>query len=127
MSKDATNSREFTRVEVSVRTEVKGGGKTISEAPTHSISMKGISIQTPERLPAGTECEVKLILVDGDVEIKAMGTVLKDLPDGMVLQFSKLLGLDSYEHLRNLVVYNSRDVEQVESEFSSHAGLKKKE
>jgi hypothetical protein len=127
MSKDGSNKREFTRVEVSVRSEIKAAGRTISAAPTHSISMKAISVQTPERLPAGTECEIRLILVDGDVEIRALGIVLKDLPDGMVLEFSKLLGLESYEHLRNLVFYNSRDVDAVETEFSTHSGIRRKD
>jgi hypothetical protein len=126
MIMEGNNTREFTRVEVSVRTELKAAGRTIAGAPTHSISMKAISVQTPERFPIGTECEVRLILVDGDVEIKALGTVYKDLPDGMVIQFSKLLGLESYEHLRNLVFYNTRDVERVESEFNSHAGIRRK-
>jgi len=127
MTNDGSNQREFTRVEVSVRTEVRAGGKTIAGAPSHSISMKGMSIQTPERLPVGTECEIRLILVDGDAEIRVQGSVVALLADGMAFLFTKVLGLESYEHLRNLVFYNTSDVEQVESEFNAHSGIRKKE
>ena len=127
MTNDGSNQREFTRVEVSVRTEVRAGGKTIAGAPSHSISMKGMSIQTPERLPVGTEGEIRLILVDGDAEIRVQGSVVALLADGMAFLFTKVLGLESYEHLRNLVFYNTSDVEQVESEFNAHAGIRKKE
>ena len=127
MTNEGSNQREFTRVEVRVRSEIRGGGATILDAPTHTISMKGLAVRTAERLPAGTECEIKLILVDGDVEIKAQGTVLKDLPDGLVLQFSRLLGLESYEHLRNLVFYNTADPERAEAEFNAHAGIRKRD
>ena len=127
MTNDGSNQREFTRVEVSVRTEVRAGGRLITGSPTHSISMKGMSIQTPERLPVGTECEIRLILVDGDAEIRVQGSVVAILADGLAFLFSKVLGLESYEHLRNLVYYNTSDVEQVESEFSTHSGIRKKE
>jgi len=127
MTNEGSNQREFTRVQVNVRTEIRAGGKTIAGAPTHSISMKGMSIQTAERLPVGTECEIRLILVDGDAEIRVQGTVVVNLADGIVFQFIKVLGLESYEHLRNLVYYNTTDVEQVESEFNAHAGIRKKE
>jgi len=127
MTNDGSNQREFTRVEVSVRTEVRAGGKTIAGAPSHSISMKGMSIQTPERLPVGTECEIRLILVDGDAEIRLQGSVVALLADGMAFLFTKVLGLESYEHLRNLFFYNTSDVEQVESEFNAHSGIRKKE
>lgn len=127
MTNEGSNQREFTRVQVNVRTEIRAGGKTIAGAPTHSISMKGMSIQTAERLPVGTECEIRLILVDGDAEIRVQGSVVALLADGMAFLFTKVLGLESYEHLRNLVFYNTSDVEQVESEFNAHSGIRKKE
>ena len=34
--------------------------------------------------------------------------------------------VDSFIHLRNLVLYNSVDTEQVEREFEQHLGLKRK-
>ncbi|MGA2083202.1 MAG: PilZ domain-containing protein [Holophaga sp.] len=127
MTDPATNQREFTRVLVSARTMIKAGETVLSGAPTHSLSMKGMSIVTDQRLPLGTECGFTIILVEGQVEIQAEGTVVAHLPDGMAFLFNKILGLESFEHLRNLVYYNAPDIDQVESELSSHSGIRKKD
>ena len=127
MANEHSNQREFTRVLVSARTEIRAGEVTLSGAPTHSLSMKGMSIQTSERLPLGTECEINIVLVEGEVEIQLLGTVVNHLTDGMAFLFTKILGLESFEHLRNLVFYNAEDVETVETEFTSHAGIRKRD
>jgi hypothetical protein len=64
--------------------------------------------------------------VDGEIEIEVEGVVVHSYAEGTAIQFSKILGVDSYEHLRNLVLYNAADTEQVEDEFRTHIGLKKK-
>jgi hypothetical protein len=127
MTTEHSNQREFTRVLVAARTLVKAGNVSLSAAQAHSLSMKGMSILSPERLPVGTECELTIVLVEGEVEIQVLGTVVVHLADGMAFLFTKILGLESFEHLRNLVFYNAPNVEQVEDEFTSHTGIRKKE
>jgi hypothetical protein len=127
MDGQTDNRREFTRVMVAARTVIRSGETVLSGAPTHSLSLKGMSVRTDLRLPLGSECEFTIILVEGEVEIRAEGAVVAHLPDGMAFMFSKILGLDSFEHLRNMVYYNAPDVEQVENEFTSHAGIRKRE
>ena len=127
MTSDNSNQREFTRVTISARTEIRAGESIISGAPTHSLSMKGMSIVTTERLPVGTECEIRIVLVEGEVEVQVLGSVVVHLSDGMAFLFTKVLGLESFEHLRNLVYYNTSNVEQVESEFISHSGIRKRD
>jgi hypothetical protein len=53
--------------------------------------------------------------------------VVAHLPDGMAFVFTSILGLESFEHLRNLVCYNAPDVEQVERELTAHVGIRKRE
>jgi hypothetical protein len=127
MTSEHSNQREFTRVLVAARTLIKAGNVSLSAAQAHSLSMKGMSILSPERLPVGTECELTIVLVEGEVEIQVLGTVVVHLADGMAFLFTKILGLESFEHLRNLVYYNAQNVEQVEDEFTSHTGIRKKE
>ena len=114
------NQREFTRVLVAARASVRAGAVVLSPAQTHSLSMKGMSILTKERLPVGTECEISIVLVEGEAEIQVLGSVVAELTDG-------ILGLESFEHLRNLVFYNAPDVEQVETEFTTHTGIRKRD
>jgi hypothetical protein len=127
MTSEHSNQREFTRVLVAARTLIKAGNVSLSAAQAHSLSMKGMSILSPERLPVGTECELTIVLVEGEVEIQVLGTVVVHLADGMAFLFTKILGLESFEHLRNLVFYNAPNVEQVEDEFTSHTGIRKKD
>jgi len=51
--------------------------------------------------------------------------VVRSAPDGIAIHFRELLGLDSYEHLRNLILHNAVDPDQAEQEFESHIGLRK--
>jgi len=127
MTTEISNQREFTRVQVTAHTVIRAGATMLSAAQTHSLSMKGMSIQCAERLPVGTECEISIILVEGEVEIQVLGTVVVHLADGMAFVFSKILGLESFEHLRNLVYYNAENVEQVETEFTTHTGIRKRD
>jgi hypothetical protein len=127
MTTEISNQREFTRVQVTAHTVIRAGATMLSAAQTHSLSMKGMSIQCTERLPVGTECEISIILVEGEVEIQVLGTVVVHLADGMAFVFSKILGLESFEHLRNLVYYNAENVEQVETELSTHTGIRKRD
>jgi hypothetical protein len=127
MTDERQNQREFTRVTINASTVIRSGETVIAGAPTHTLSMKGMSIQTDQRLPVGTPCEFTIVLVAGEVEIQAEGAVVSHLADGMAFLFTKIVGLESFEHLRNLVYYNAPDVEQVESEFSSHAGIRKRD
>ena len=121
------NQREFTRVLVAARASVRAGAVVLAPALTHSLSMKGMSILTKERLPVGTECEISIVLVEGEAEIQVLGSVVAELSDGLAFVFIKILGLESFEHLRNLVFYNAPDVEQVETEFTTHTGIRKRD
>jgi hypothetical protein len=127
MTEPRANQREFTRVPVCARTVIRAGDRVLAGAPSYSVSMKGMSVRTEERLPLGTECRLALVLVEGEAEIQADGTVVAHLPDGMAFVFNSILGLESFEHLRNLVYFNAPDVEQVESEFTAHVGIRKRE
>jgi hypothetical protein len=86
--------------------------------------MGGFYVQTHKQLSAGTECEVSLLLGDGEIEIQALGLVVRVDSNGLAIQFIKILGLESYTHLQNLVRYNATDLDAVENEIHSHAGIR---
>jgi len=124
---EASNQREFTRVPIRVRAEVKGGGLTIASSAAQTISLKGMLVNCNEQLPVHTECQITLFLGEGDIQIEAEGTVVRCYPEGIALQFTRILGLESFDHLRKLVLYNAPDPEQVESEFHTSTGIHRKE
>lgn len=124
---EASNQREFTRIPVQVRAHVQGGGCNIVNSATQNLSLKGVLVTCAEALPEGTECQITLLLGDGEIEIEAEGTVVHRYPEGIALQFTRILGLESFEHLRNLLLYNAPDPNQVESEFEASTGIHRKE
>lgn len=123
---EASNHREFTRVPVHVRAEVTGGGLSISGSATQNLSLKGMLLICSERLPEATECRVTLFLGDGQLQIQAEGTVSRATPEGLAIQFTRIIGLESLEHLRNLLLLNSRDTDKVELELNEAAGIHRK-
>ncbi|MDP2877171.1 MAG: PilZ domain-containing protein [Holophaga sp.] len=123
---ETSNQREFTRVPINVRAEVKGGGFVITSSTTRSLSLKGMFVACTEQVPVGTECEITLFLGDGDIQIQTEGPVVHCYPDGIALQFTRILGIESFEHLRNLVLYNAPDPDAVENEFNTSTGIHRK-
>jgi Tfp pilus assembly protein PilZ len=127
MTTEPSNQREFTRVPVNCTVSVLADGRPVPCSAVRILSMKGMLVATNEQLPVGKECEITITLVEHEIEIQLMGTVVNNNPNGIAFQFTKIMGPESYEHLRNLVLYNASDTDQVEREFESHSGLRKKD
>ena len=127
MTTEPSNHREFTRVPVNCHAEVRAAGRPIPCTAISTLSMNGMFVQTTEPLPVGTECEINISLVEHEIEIELLASVVRNYPDGIAFQFTKILGPESYGHLRNLVLYNASDTGQVEDEFEAHAGIKRKD
>ncbi len=124
----AEDSREFTRVSVNVEALIKTDAGTIEARRTRDLSMSGIFVLCNERLPENSKCEVSLIL-RGEAELLKVdiaARVQRVTEEGLGLEFFEL-GLESYRHLQNLILYNSEDAHQAEEEINAHLGLKKSE
>jgi PilZ domain len=120
------NRREFTRVRVNLLTELRSGETVDIAGSLANVSMSGLFLTCPTRLPIDTVCRLTLMLEGGldALTIQTEGKVIRNDSDGMALQFTKILGPESLQHLQNLVMYNSGDhIAQVENELSFHVGL----
>lgn len=127
MPSEANNQREFTRVPVNCHVDVRWHGRVIPCTAVRTLSMNGMFVLTEEQLEEGSEWEITISLVEHEIEIELLGKVVRNYPEGVAFQFTKILGAESYAHLRNLVLYNAADTDKVESEFDSHAGIKRKD
>lgn len=121
-----TEKREFTRVPIRFQVRWAAAGGPLREGTVKDLSMKGMLVLATERFEVGTPCEAVLSLVEGEVEIKVSGLVAAHHPDGFGMEFTTIDGLESYIHLRNLVLFNTGDVERVEEEFRTHSGIRRK-
>ncbi|MBI5426769.1 MAG: PilZ domain-containing protein [Nitrospinae bacterium] len=121
--------REFTRVPIKIEVQVDSGGKSIFSEQTRDVSMKGLFMLCQDHaLEAGAVCDMVLFLGGREegIRIEVKGMVERLTPQGMGIRFTEI-GLESYEHLHNLVLYNSQDSHKVEQEMKDHMGLKRRE
>ena len=52
--------------------------------------------------------------------------MVRATPEGFAVAIVELIGLDSLEHLRNLILYHVPNPDQVVHEFLEHNGLLRK-
>ncbi len=121
--------REFTRVPIKIWVEIRAGDILIKTHETHDLSMRGISLkQQGTPLAVDTDCEVSVFLegVDPPIHVDMKGRVGRSTEEELALEF-KEIDLESYEHLTNLVRYNSPgDADVVDKELGEHTGIKRK-
>jgi hypothetical protein len=117
------NHRKFTRVNPHIPVDVVADGKTVS-GEVRDISFEGLWLPTQVPLSERTPCRVTIHLAE-TIKISADGVVVRSESDGFAVQFMELLDLESYGHLRNLILYNTLDTATVEEEFDRHVRLLK--
>jgi len=121
-----TNHREFTRVKVAIHVELRMGGNVVIQGELENVSFNGLLLRCDTTLPEQTPCMVLLHLDGGQggPTIEAHGVVTRTESHKLAVQFTELIGAESTQHLRNLVLYNSgTHANRVEGEFESHVGL----
>lgn len=116
------NHRKFTRVHSHIPVDVEAGDNVVSGA-VRDVSFEGLWLPTGEPVSEGTLCRVTIHLSES-IKIRADGVVVRSEPGGIAVQFLELRDLESYGHLRNLILYNSHETEAVEEEFDRHLRLR---
>ena len=118
--------REFTRIPIRRTAEIVTDTAGVVAEPTRDISAKGLYVEGASSLPTGLFCRVRLPLlgVPGAATIVTDGRIVRSEPSGVAIEFTGM-DLDSFHHLRNLVLYNATDPARVESEFENHLGLRR--
>src|SRR5262249_7897245 len=120
---DGVGRREFSRVPVFIAAEITTGGERYEGGTMENLSLKG-GFYRSNRVPAdGVKVDVRLYLDGTDIVIATQGIVVRSGPSGCALQFTEIVGVESLEHLRNLILFNTHDPHQVEREFQEHLGL----
>jgi len=123
--------REFSRVSVSVNVEIERPGLATFKAVAKDVSLNGLRIESAESFDADGLCDVRVILGGdgGEIEpiiIEAHGCAVRSDGQFVAIHFDQL-ELEGYNHLKNLILYNAQDTDQVEHEFDQHVGLHRKD
>lgn len=118
--------REFTRVPINIEVNLNSSEGTVKTLKTRDLSIKGVFVESDEQWPEATECDVSLTLQAAEpIKIEFKGKVERVLDSGMGIEFLEM-DLESYEHLQQLLRYNSLDSDKIDSEIKTHVGLKRK-
>jgi hypothetical protein len=119
--------RDFIRIPFRTETVVRAGNLVVRAMEGIDVSMNGLRISTEDPVPAeNTPCEAQIILGSSDMDrvvIRAKGRVVRSMPGSLAIQFTEI-DLDSYQHLRKLILINAEDPEKAEQEFISHWGIR---
>jgi hypothetical protein len=127
MTDQAREKRGFIRVPFNTEVEIHIGDRTIRSGSGVNISMRGLRVSTEQEAPAaGAPCSAKIILKASKdrVSILAEGTIVRSEQGSVAMEFSGL-DIDSYHHLRQLIINNAENAEQAEQEFIEHWGIRK--
>lgn len=114
--------RLFSRVPVKVQADISDGSLSSMACETRDLSLQGVFVESDVLFPLTTPCTVTLLLqgLVLPIELKLKATVVRCEPQGLGLQFSAVDNLETYQHLRNLVLLNSLNPDEVLAEESRH-------
>ena len=119
------DSRSFTRVPTGLPVHVACGIE--SRAGTcRDISMAGLFCLMAEPFPAGSR--LSLAIPVGEFRIRAAGVVIRATPEGMAIEITDLADPESYQHLQQLIMFNSPTndtADKVEEEITRHFGIRR--
>lgn len=119
-----SHRREFSRVQVSPVVDLTVSGATVPDARVGNVSLQGMLVVSGLRPAAESPCAIVLRLEGALAVVRASGSVVRTTDAGFAIRFTEIVGVDSLDHLRNLIRYNSHEPGLVEQEFREHLGLK---
>jgi hypothetical protein len=92
--------------------------KTLTEGTIENLSLNGVMISMSERIETGQDLEIEIFLIEpaSDISIKLNGTVLRQTPEGIAIQFTGMY-LDDFGRLRDQIASSLGDKGKVIEEF----------
>lgn len=120
-----TDQRSATRVETHLEADIIQGETTVRAARSRDLSLGGVYVFCDETFAPRSDCQVRLYLDgrDSDMSVLARGKVTRVDEKGMAIKFRQI-GIESYEQLRNIILFNAEDADRIHEEFDRHVGLK---
>lgn len=116
-----SDSRRRTRVHLAARAEVQVGDNRFTNLETRDLSHKGMFVQGAHPVEPGQKCLVTVYLEGGTgegLDLHMEGGIKRITDQGMAIDFTSM-DLDTYVHLRQLVLLNAEDPGKAESEFAA--------
>ena len=119
------DARAFTRVTTRHPATVTGPDGVVQTGLLRDVALTGVFISGVS-LPIGAQVHLAIPLAD-DAAIAGEGHVARSTIDGIGIALDLVEGTESCDHLRKLVLYNTRtfdDTSRVVGEISRASGLR---
>ena len=113
--------REKTRVYFHTQVVLTSGdSEIVAETNSKDISLKGMFVYTQKMMPIDTSCHIEIILRGSSsrLSLRMEGKVIRHDDSGLGITFDSI-DIDSYFHLKNLVMYNAEDPDIIEEEVEA--------
>lgn len=115
------------RIRASFDTEIviKKDDKIIVSNHTRDISLNGIFVVTKDRLEVDTICDLTIALNSHvtSLNLRLKAKIVRHSDDGMAVHFEEM-ELETYQHLKNIVLYNSENPEDFLQQCDERPGFK---
>lgn len=111
------STRKFSRVNFTVDATIKAAERQF-QGEVKDLSMSGMFMLTGEQLQLGDPVDITIILTgtSPEIHVNFSGDVSRIDENGIGFTF-KMMDLDSYTHLKNIIAYNIDDAEKVLEEI----------
>jgi PilZ domain len=126
MESGTSERREFIRIPFDMEVTIEVEGMVLQANKGINISMGGLHLSAVDaKLTPGALCSIVIMLntVERGPTLEAEGKVIRSGPGGLAIEFTEL-ELDSYHHLRQLVLLNTAEPDKAEQEFDAHWGIR---
>lgn len=120
--------RAFTRTQVAVTATVLASDGPMICGYTTDLGMKGLHIVCDQRIAVGSACQIMLLesqrrpealLSSPQLSIEATGSVVRITDSGLAIEFTALIGKQSFERLRSLLLAHSGEADRIEGELQT--------
>lgn len=104
---------------------ITNGKETISTTSTCDISLNGIFILTKKRFALHDKCDLTLTLNSkvANLTLRLKCEVIRETDEGFAVTFEEM-DIETYQHLKNIVLYNSDDPEAFLKQCQERPGFK---
>ena len=122
------NSRKHTRLPIRITATVSLADGNDYTGATRNMSFGGAFINIESfssvNVEAGSPCELKLSLGSPDepVIVPIKGKLARSNEEGVAVEFEHTT-IEGYWHFKNIMIYNSPEVDMLLDELEKHPGL----
>ena len=118
--------RNFDRIPFQTKAIVRSKDTTVIGI-VENLSLDGIFLKTPEKLNLNRIVKIELLFTGTSSQLSILldGKIMRHENIGMAIQF-KNVDMDAFFHLKNLISYNTNQMEKLKNDFKKFVKTKGK-